>query len=324
MKVLVTGATSLLGRATVDRLVERGHEVTVFQRGVSGLSVAEQRGDVRTPADVDLAVEGHEAVIHLAAKVAVTGDWADYEQVNVGGTANVVDAAHRLGVGRIVYVSSPSVVHVGTPLVGASAGRADPKSTRGHYATSKAEAELLALEASSPELPIVAIRPHLVWGPGDEQLVGRIVDRARSGRLALIGTGLALIDSTYIDNAADALVAALDAAPRLGGRALVVSNSEPRTVRELVGRIVESAGVKPPRRSVPARLAFGGGLVAERIWDRGGLDGEPPMTSFLAEQLSTAHWFDQRETHAALDWTPTVSIEDGFERLAAWYRVQGV
>jgi len=319
VKVLVTGATSLLGRATAERLADRGHAVTVFQRGASGLPVAEQRGDVRSSADVDLAVDGQEAVIHLAAKVAVTGDWTEYEEVNIKGTANVIDAARRSGVERIVYVSSPSVVHVGSPLVGAGAGRADPRSTRGHYATSKAEAELLALEASSLELAIVAIRPHLVWGPGDEQLVGRIVDRARSGRLALIGTGLALIDSTYIDNAADALVAALDAAPRLGGRALVVSNGEPRTVRELVGRIVESAGLKAPRRTVPARLAFGGGLVAERIWDRGALDGEPPMTSFLAEQLSTAHWFDQRDTRAALEWTPRVSIDDGFSRLAAWY-----
>jgi len=319
VKVLVTGATSLLGRATVERLTERGHAVTVFQRGASGLPVAERRGDVRAPADVDLAVEGQEAVIHLAAKVAVTGDWTDFEQINIKGTANVIDGARRAGIERIVHVSSPSVVHAGSPLVGAGAGRADPTSTRGHYATSKAEAELLALEASSPELAIVAIRPHLVWGPGDEQLVGRIVDRARSGRLALIGTGLALIDSTYIDNAADALVAALDAAPRLAGRALVVSNGEPRTVRELVGRIVESAGMKPPRRSVPSRLAFGGGLLVERIWDRGSRDGDPPMTSFLAEQLSTAHWFDQRDTRAALHWTPSVSIEAGFDRLAAWY-----
>lgn len=320
MKVLVTGATSNLGGATVERLIRQGHVVTVFQRRVSGLPVAEVRGDVCSTSDIERAVEGQQAVIHLAAKVAVTGAWREFEQVNIKGTANVIDAARRARVERIVHVSSPSVVHVGSPLVGAGAAPADPKSTRGHYATSKARAEVLALEASSPNLPIVAIRPHLVWGPGDEQLVGRIVDRARSGRLALIGTGLALIDSTYVDNAADALVAALAAAPRLGGRALVVSNGEPRTVRELVGRILLAAGLVPPRRSVPTRIAFNGGLLLERVWERRELTDDPPMTSFLAEQLSTAHWFDQRETQEALDWRPSVNLDQGFERLTNWYR----
>ena len=112
--------------------------------------------------------------------------------------------------GRFVHVSSPSVAHYGQSLVGASAGRADPDRARGHYARSKAQAELIALAANSPPFPVVAIRPHLIWGPGDTQLVGRIVDRARAGRLAIVGSGASLIDTTYIDNAADALVAALD------------------------------------------------------------------------------------------------------------------
>jgi nucleoside-diphosphate-sugar epimerase len=181
-------------------------------------------------------------------------------------------------------------------------------------------AEVAALAASSDAMPIVAIRPHLVWGPGDTQLVGRIVERARQGRLALVGSGTALIDTTYLDNAADALVAALDRAPRLGGQAFVVSNGEPRTVAELVARIVGAAGLDRTPRRVPVAIAKAGGSVVERIWDRTGRTDDPPMTSFLAEQLSTAHWFDQRATRAALGWCPTVSLDDGFERLAAWFR----
>lgn len=319
MRVLVTGATSLLGASTVQRLVSSGHEVTVFQRGVSGLDVREVRGDIRSADDVERAMQGQQAVIHLAAKVAVVGAWDDFEQINVDGTKRLIDAAIAVGVQAFVNVSSPSVAHGGNALVGASGGSADPSSTRGHYATSKAQAELLALDASTNDFPVVAIRPHLVWGPGDEQLVGRIVDRARSGRLALVGSGAALIDSTYIDNAADALVAALDRAPRLGGKAFVVSNGQPRTVSELVGRIVSAVGLEPPKRHVPARVAFSGGLVAEKLWDRTGRESDPPMTSFLAEQLSTAHWFDQRATREALGWIPKISIEEGFERLAASY-----
>jgi nucleoside-diphosphate-sugar epimerase len=278
--------------------------------------VREHLGDVADRAAIDAAVDGAEAVIHLAARVSATGAWSRFEETNVVGTRNVVDAARSAGTSRFVQVSSPSVAHDGRSLVGAPAGPADPEQARGSYARSKAMAELVALSADSEAMPVVAVRPHLVWGPGDTQLVGRIVDRARAGRLALVGTGAALIDSTYIDNAADALLAALDRAPLLGGRAFVVTNGQPRPIGELVSRIVMAAGMEPPRLKVPYTAARTGGLVIERIWDRRGRDDDPPMTSFLAEQLGTAHWFDQRETRRALEWEPRVSLEEGFRRLA--------
>ncbi len=323
MRVLVTGATSLIGRAVVTRLQDRGDVVTVFQRRPSGLGTAEHLGDIADPSAVAAAVAGNEAVVHLAGRVAVTGPWSQFEETNVRGTHNVIDAAREAGVERFVHVSSPSVAHSGRSLVGAAAGAADPDKTRGHYATSKARAELVALAADTPDLAVVAIRPHLIWGPGDTQLVARIVSRARAGRLAIVGSGAALIDTTYIDNAADALVAALDRAPELGGRTLVVSNGQPRPVRELVNRIVIAAGVEPPRIKVPYQVARTGGLVVERIWERQGREDDPPMTSFLAEQLGTAHWFDQRETRRALGWEPAVSLAEGFRRLHTWFEEEG-
>ena len=319
MKVLVTGGTSLLGRGVAESLHERGDEVTVFQRHPSGLDLAERLGDVADRAAVTSAVARADAVVHLAARVGVTGPWSAFERTNIVGTQAVVEAAALAGVGRLVFVSSPSVAHAGSSLVGADAGRADPQATRGHYATSKAAAELIALGAAADGFAVMAIRPHLVWGPGDTQLVGRIVDRARQGRLAIVGTGAALIDTTYIDNAVDAIVAAVDRAPQLAGRVLVVSNGQPRTVRELLSRIVTAAGLPPPRFRVPATAAKAGGWVVEEVWERRGLETDPPMTSFLAEQLATAHWFDQRETRRALGWTPAVTLEDGFTRLTEWF-----
>ena len=159
---------------------------------------------------------------------------------------------------------------------------------------------------------VVVVRPHLVWGPGDTQLVGRIVARARAGRLAVVGTGAALIDTTYVDDAVDALVAALDQAPGLHGRVLVVSGGEPRPVAELLASICAAAGAPAPRLAVPTPLARAAGAVAEALLRR-----DPPMTRFLAEQLSTAHWFDQRETRAALGWAPRVGLDEGFRRLRA-------
>jgi nucleoside-diphosphate-sugar epimerase len=197
-----------------------------------------------------------------------------------------------------------------------------PIRARGNYARSKASAELLALAADSPGFAVVAVRPHLVWGPGDTQLVARIVERARSGRLALVGNGTSLIDTTYVSNAADAIVAALDRAPEVAvhGQAFVVTNGEPRMVAELVDRICAAAGAAPPRLRVPVVAAKSGGAAVEWLWSALRRTEEPPMTRFLAEQLSTAHWFDQRRTRKALRWSPQVTLAEGFARLAAAYR----
>ena len=313
----------MIGRRLVERLTARGDAVTTLQRNPVdplGRPVTQVLGSITDRAAVAQACFAQEAVVHLAAKVGVTGTWDDYEHTNLDGTALLIEQARRAGVGAFVHVSSPSVAHGGSALVGVGAEPADPSGARGHYAISKAKAELLALDATSESMPIVAIRPHLVWGPGDTQLVGRIVERARHGRLALVGSGAALIDTTYVDNAADALVAAADRAHELGGRVFVVSNAEPRTVHELVARIVAAAGIEWSPRHVPVSVARRGGSVAERLWDRTGRTDDPPITSFLAEQLSTAHWFDQRPTWAALGWQPAVSLDEGFVRLAAWFR----
>jgi nucleoside-diphosphate-sugar epimerase len=321
MKVLVTGASGMLGRVTALALAERGAEVTVLQRRSAELDLREIRGDVADTEVVAEAMAGQDALLHLAARVGVVGTAVQFERANVTGTATVLAAARQAGVGRVVHVSTPSVAHAGEPLVGAGAGPANPDGASGHYARSKARAEQLAL-AAADELAVVAIRPHLVWGPGDTQLVGSIVARARAGRLALVDDGAALIDTTYVDNAADALIAALDRAEdaAVRGRAFVVSNGQPRTVAELVARICRAAGIPPPRRKVPLPVAWAGGAVAERVWTRLERSDDPPMTSFLAEQLATAHWFDQRETRAALGWTPRVGLEEGFARLAASFR----
>jgi nucleoside-diphosphate-sugar epimerase len=320
VKVLVTGATSLLGGAVATRLTARGDDVTVFQRRPSGLGVREVLGDVADRQAVGRAVAGVEVVIHAAAKVALVGPWCEFEETNIRGTANMLDAARTAAATRFVYVSSPSVAHAGTSLVGAPAGLAAPRSARSKYSRSKAAAELLALRASAPGFPVVAVRPHLVWGPGDQQIVGGVVNRAREGRLVVLGSGAALIDTTYIDNAADAVVATADHACGLGGRALVVSNGQPRPIRELLTRIVSAAGLGSPRFQVPAPVGRAIGSVYERAWRARSRETDPPLTRFLAEQLSTAHWFDQRETRRALEWQPAVDLDEGFVRLKSWFR----
>jgi nucleoside-diphosphate-sugar epimerase len=169
-------------------------------------------------------------------------------------------------------------------------------------------------------LRVVVVRPHLVWGPGDTQLIERVVDRARSGRLPILDNGAALIDSVYVDNAASAIAAALRRVDVVHGNSYVVTNGEPRPVADILASICEAAGAPVPAWRVPASVARAAGSAVEALWSvKPGVD-EPPMTRFLAEQLSTAHWFDQRRTRRELEWTPEVSLDEGFRRLAEYYR----
>ena len=318
MIVAVTGASGYLGRAVAAELVASGHEVRTLQRRPSAIRGATDiLGSVTDSDAVARALEGVEGVVHLAAKVSLAGEMAEFRAVNVEGTRILLDSAERVGASRFVQVSSPSVAHAGRALTGVGAEPASPRNARGEYARTKAEGELLALDRDSAGLKVVAVRPHLVWGPGDTQLVGRILDRARRGRLPLLDGGRALIDSTYIDNAATGISAALARADEAHGRPFVITNGEPRPVGELLAGICLASGVRPPAWSVPAGLARAAGSMIERVWAvRPGTD-EPPMTRFLAEQLSTAHWFDQRETRRALAWSPSVSIDEGLRRLTA-------
>jgi len=322
----VTGGSSLIGAGVAAALARRGDEVVVQQRSRSdrldSFEIRQELGDIRDRDMVIAAAEGCDAIVHLAAKVGVVGDWEEYRSINVDGTNHVVAAARHHRIARLVHVSSPSVAHGGEPIIGGGADAPKLGRTRAWYPESKALAELAALDAAGDDLGVVAVRPHLVWGPGDTQLVGRIVERAASGRLALVGGGRALVDTTYIDNAVSALVASVDAVQpgaTCSGRAYVVSNGEPRMIRELVEGICRAADVPFAPRTVSLRVGRSLGAVVERAWPVLRRSDEPPLTQFLAEQLGTAHWFDPRPAQQDLGWVPSVSIDDGLERLAAWY-----
>lgn len=326
-RVLVTGASSLLGAGVAHALLARGTAVRCLQRGVPPQSVVDAgadvvRGDVRDAAAVAAATDGCTTVVHVAAKVGVSGPYDEYRAVNVDGTANVIAAARGAGIDRLVHVSTPSVAHTGDPIVGALADPAAPEGHTSAYSATKAEAERLALASADERLGVVAIRPHLIWGPGDLQLVGRIVERASGGVVTVINGGMALIDTTYIDNAVSAVVAALDrVAPGApcSGRPYVIANCEPRPVGELLLDICRAAGIDATLRSVPLSVAAPLGSLVERAYARRRPDDEPPMTRFLAEQLGTAHWFDPRPARDDLGWTPSVSIDVGLTRLRDWF-----
>jgi nucleoside-diphosphate-sugar epimerase len=328
VKVLVTGTGSLLLGGIASELVRRGDDVVCMQRRPSAFighqDAREVLADIRDADAVAHAALGCDAIVHGAARVGVVGSQKDFYDTNVTGTRNILQAAEQHNIARLVFVSTPSVAHTGDSLIGAPAGEAEIGRSRSYYAESKAIAERSVLSARSNQLAVVAVRPHLVWGPGDTQLVERIVDRATSGRLAVIGTGNALVDSTYIDNAISAHIAALDSlyiGSACDGKAYIVSNGEPRTVNELMRSMCESAGVPFEPRHLSLALGVRLGSLIERLWPLM-RSSEPPLTRFIAEQLGTAHWFDQRAVQQDLGWTPHISLDEGFQRLTQWFASQ--
>ena len=328
MKVLVTGGGGFLGQALCRGLVGQGHEVTSFNRGhypeLDALGVRQVRGDLADAAAVMAATQGAEAIFHNAAKAGAWGDYDSYHRANVVGTQNVLDACRAHGIGRLVYTSTPSVTHRKTHPVEGGTAETVPYGSgfKAPYATTKTIAEKAVLAANGPDLATVALRPRLIWGPGDNQLLPRMVERAKAGRLRFVGDGSNRIDTTYIDNAADAHFKAFEhLAPgaACAGKAYFISNGEPKPVREILNGLLAAAGAPPVTKTVPFRVAYAVGAVSETLWPLLRLRGEPPLTRFLAEQLSTTHWYDMAPATRDFGYVPRVSIAEGLERLGrAW------
>jgi len=267
------------------------------------------------------AEEGGEGSIQAAAKAVVWGSCRGGCAANYLVTLNVLDAWRTHGSGKLGYTSTPSVVHGGDDLEGIDESVGYSRHFETHYPHTKAMAEKAVLESNDESLSTVALRPHLIWGPKDNHLVPRIVDRARRGRLAFVGDGQNLIDGTYIHNAARAHVNALDRlAPdaACAGNAYFITNDEPMAASALINGIVQAAGLPPVKKHVPPKVAYAIGAVLETAFGLLRREEEPPMTRFVAKQLSTAHWYDISAARRDLEYEPTITTAEGLRRLETW------
>ena len=332
-RVLVTGGGGFLGGALVDALLERGPQVRSLARGhypaLTDKGVEALRGDLADPQAVLDAVADCTAVFHVAAKAGIWGRPEDFHSANVVGTQNVIAACRSHGIGRLIHTSTPSVVQHGGAIEGGdeSLPYADPPLTP--YGHTKALAEAAVLAANDANLSTVALRPRLIWGPRDTQVLPRMVARSRAGRLRQVGDVDPLIDTIYIDNAVDSHLLAFD---RLGagsdtdacaGKAYFITQGEPIGLYAMLNGMLQAVGEPPVTRKVPRWVATAAGATFEPIWRLLGRDDDPPMTRFLAIQLSTANWFDISAARRDLGFEPKVDTAEGLRRLAAWWRESG-
>jgi nucleoside-diphosphate-sugar epimerase len=330
VRVIVTGGGGFLGLALCRALVQRGYDVASYSRGsypaLAALGVAQLRGDLADFASVVDACEGADVVFHVGAKAGAWGAFRDYFDANVRGTRNVIAGCRMHGVPTLVFTSSPSVAHSGSVEVqgGNEMGTPIASSFKAFYPATKAVAEKIVCAENADGLRTIALRPRLIWGPGDNHLLPRLLTRARAGRLRLVGDGSNRIDTTYIDNAIDAHLKAFDAltgklAGRCAGKAYFISNGEPKPVAEIINRLLASAGGPPVEQRIPFAAAYAIGAVLERVHSAFNLSAEPLMTRFIAEQLSTPHWYDIGAARRDFGYVPMISIATGLDRLAAWW-----
>jgi 2-alkyl-3-oxoalkanoate reductase len=324
MRVLVTGAGGFLGGAITRMLLARGDQVSAVQRSdapaLRALGVTVVRGDLAEPELAARAVTGCDAVLHVAAKAGHWGSYASYFAANVQATRHILRAAQRQGVTRLVYTSTPSVAHAGGDLLGVDESAPIPAHFHAHYPATKAIAETEVLAANSPHFSTCALRPHLIWGPGDRHLLPRLIARAKAGRLRFVGNGRNLVDTIYIENAARAHLLALErlhVGAECAGKAYFLSNDEPMALQEIVNKLIACAGLPPCQKFLPIPVAFAAGALMELAYSLLPLKGEPLMTRFLAEQLSTSHYYNISAAKRDLGYQAEVSIAEGLRRLRA-------
>lgn len=332
MKALVTGGGGFLGLYVVEQLVKRGDDVRVFCRGrydrLDQLGVEVHNGDLRDAAAVSNAVAGCDAVFHCAAVPGVWGSWDMYHGINTIGTENVIAGCQASGVQKLVYTSSPSVIFDGADHFDADESLPYPDSYLCHYPHSKmlAERAVLAANGTGP-LATAALRPHLIWGPRDNHLIPRLISRAKSGRLRIVGDGKNQISMAYVENAAAAHLQAADALTLdspVAGHAYFINEPQPVVMWDWITELLQIAGLPPVTRTISEKSAARIGRVLEMVWGTLRLKGEPPMTRFVAAQLAGSHCYSVKRAERDFGYHGIVSVEEGMRRITKELQQLGV
>lgn len=329
--ILVTGGGGFIGQAIVRKLISKGLQVNVVGRNsypqLREKGVRCHRGDIRDLNFLQSVFKGVDTVFHVAAKAGIWGAEEEYFSINTQGTQNVIAACQDASVPVLIYTSTPSVVFDRAPLEGADERLPYASRPLCHYAASKIEAEKKVLAANGKGLCTTAIRPHLVWGPGDQHLIPRLLERGRQGKLKIVGKGDNVVDISYIDNVVHAHILAaenLHADGSAGGEAFFIGQEKPVPLWEWINSLYARLGIEQINKKVPFFVAYLAGGTLEGAFGLAGCKKEPKMTRFLAHQLAHSHWFKHEKAQHILGYREQVSTAEGMEQLVSWARRESV
>ncbi|MCU0461426.1 MAG: NAD-dependent epimerase/dehydratase family protein [Bacteroidales bacterium] len=323
MNAFVTGGGGFIGSALVHELVKRGFVVTSFSRNdypaLRDIGVNIKTGDLSDPDSVQKACMGMDIVFHVAAKAGISGNYIDYYKTNVKGTGNIIHACKMNNIKYLIYTSSASVVFDGKKIEGSDESLPYPVKPVSHYTATKALAEKLILQVNSPDFRTIALRPHIVYGPGDNHLFPRVLSRAKNGRLRRIGNGKNIIDVSYIDNVVSAHINAAEAIIKnseASGKTYFITNGEPVLLWDFLNTMLDFSGHGPIRKSVPSWLAFAISALSETTHKIFFRSGEPFLTRFLVSELTRSHWFNISKARRSLNYNPEISNIEGLKKMA--------
>ena len=327
MKALVTGGGGFLGRKIVELLISRGDRVRVLGRNVypelQALEAECVKGDIRSVEDCASACMGMDAVFHVAALAGIWGDRNLFQAINVSGTRNIIEGCKRRGVPKLIYTSSPSVVFNMRDECGITEKAPYPKRFYNVYSRTKAEAEKMVLASSGRDgLYAGALRPHLIWGPRDNHLLPRLIQRQRAGKLRVVGKGINKVDLTYVDNAAIAHLMACDAisAKRVSGEAYFISDGQPVELWSWINTFFAKLNLPPVTKRISRGNAyFVGGCMEAAYWLIRKRE-EPVMTRFLARALSCSHYYDISKSRRDFGYVPVVKNAEGLSKTVEYFK----
>lgn len=322
MNVLVTGGGGFLGSHLARRLDELGHRVSVLGRRrypELPVSITGIQADLQDAEAVSRACRGQDSVFHAGAFTSIWGKKEDFYRINVEGTRHVIEGCIAHGVKKLVFTSSPSVIYDQSDMENVDESAPYPAHYLSDYPRTKALAEQRVMAANGQQgLLTVALRPHLIWGPGDPHLVPRIIAQARKFKLVRVGEGTNRVDIIYIDNAVEGHIRAwqaLEADSPVAGKCYFISDGQPVALWDWINQLLVALRIDPVTKSISYGMARSLGGLLEVIYRVFRLSGEPRMTRFLASQLATSHYFDISRARRDFNYEAIISPEEGMKRL---------
>jgi nucleoside-diphosphate-sugar epimerase len=321
VRVFVTGGSGFIGGRLIERLVRDGRQVRALARSdaaaerVAALGAEPVRGDIGDRASLTGAAAGCEGAFHLAAYLGEWGPWEHFERGNVAGTRNALAACAEAGVRRFVHCGTEAALMAGEPLVQVDETAPLRPDSRAPYPATKAKAEQAVRDASREGFETVVVRPRFVWGKGDTTLLPGMIETVEAGKWAWVGGGRNVTDTAHVDNVVEGLLLAAERGRP--GESYFVTDGEPVIFREFVTALLETQGVEPPDRGLPAWTAAPMASVCEAAWKLLPLKGDPPMTRFRSWLLTQECTIDISKARDELGYAPLVSHEQGLAELQA-------